>query len=43
MKSLIKVTGLIVLASAAFFALNAGSALAAPSAALRGRGHPHAD
>ena len=30
MKSLIKVTGLIALAGAAFFALNAGSALAAP-------------
>ena len=35
MKSLIKVTGLIALAGAAFFALNAGSALAAPPPPLR--------
>jgi cell division septation protein DedD len=41
MKSLIKVTGLIALAGAAFFALNAGSALAAPPPPFEDEVIPH--
>jgi hypothetical protein len=41
MKSLIKVTGLIALAGAAFFALNAGSALAGPPPPFEDEVIPH--
>jgi hypothetical protein len=41
MKSLVKVTGLIALASAAFFALSAGSALAAPPPPFEDEVIPH--